>query len=569
MAIVVIDPGHGGTGKLGGSSGNNATSPSGLLEKDLTLAVARHVETALGAGGHQVRLTRTADVKLSLRDRAAIAKAARADVFVSIHFNGFGDTAVQGTETWVHQTGSTRSVDLAGCVQRSVLNTTRHNDRGVRRKVLGVVDPANHAADTAACLAELSFITTAAEDVRLHDPEYLKALGAAIAAGVHEFVGQPVVTTMMEGREAAPATITGDRAAAFRTPVEFTASAAVSPTAAATSTVRPPMAEVRKAVDALPKRGRKVKFAGPVARGGEPGPSHIQGLAAYKDVFLLTHSDADKRSGRILVVDRVAQRKIVAEFRLPTFSTSGPSFFHAGGCQLIGDVLAVPSESGKNASVIAFFDVSDPMHIREFNGGLRIARNSRDAAAVGLTTFTRGGQTVWLLAAYDSGTVDFYESPDFPGGALFEAKFTCKVGEKDHQHLLLFTDQANRVFAVGLNRGNVFFVDRLVLYEVDFGGRTMKPDPDRDISTGGGTRLRWGASLEVVSHQLALHCTERDYGDSCTINSFQAPGGPAGPARARATGTTRRAGAAKPKRTGTPRPAKKGAKKSRPRKRST
>src|SRR4051812_22165589 len=118
MAIVVIDPGHGGLGKIGGSSGNNATSPSGLLEKDLTLPIAHHAEAALAAVGHNVRLTRTTDVNLSLRDRAAVAKVARADVFVSIHFNGFGDTSVQGTETWVHQNGTARSVDLAGCIQR-------------------------------------------------------------------------------------------------------------------------------------------------------------------------------------------------------------------------------------------------------------------------------------------------------------------------------------------------------------------------------------------------------------------------------------------------------------------
>jgi N-acetylmuramoyl-L-alanine amidase len=530
MAIVVIDPGHGGQGKVGGSSGNNATTPSGLLEKDLTLAVARHAEAALGGSGHNVRLTRTADVNLSLVDRAAVAKSARADVFVSIHFNGFGDTSVQGTETWVHQNGSAQSVDLAGCVQRAALQATRHRDRGVRRKVLGVVDPANHAQATAACLAELSFITTTAEDVRLHDPEYLKALGDAVANGVQEFVGQrdehrEAPTAAAAGME--PAIATAGRSAAFRTPVRFSASAAVSPTAAAVATMRPPLADVRQAIEALPKKGRKTRFAGPVAPGGEPGHSHIQGLAGYKDVLLLTHSDADHKSGRILVLDRVREHRVVKEFRLPTFSTSGPSFFHAGGCQLIGDVLAVPSESGKNASVIAFFDVSDPMQIKEFNGALRIARDSRDAAAVGITTLMRNGQTVWLLAVYDSGTVDFYESPDLPGGALFEPRFTCKVEEKDHQHLLLFTDQSNQVLAVGLNRGNVFFFDKLVVYAVDLAGHTMTPDPDRDISTGGGTRLRWGASLEAAGDQLDLHCTERDYGDSCSVNTFHQGIGPA------------------------------------------
>jgi N-acetylmuramoyl-L-alanine amidase len=549
MAIVVIDPGHGGAGKVGGSAGNNATSPSGLLEKNLALAVARHAESALGARGHTVQLTRNADVNLSLRDRAAVAKSAAADAFVSIHFNGFGDTTVQGTETWVHQSGSARSVELAGCVQRAVLRATQHRDRGVRRRELGVVDPANHAQGTAACLAELSFMTASAEDERLHDLEYLKALGDAVASGVQAFLGErdvPLDAVAATARAEQLVSPVG-RAAAFHTPVAFSASTTVSPTAAAVATVRPPLGDVRQAIDALPKKGRKSKYAGPVARGGEPGNSHIQGLAGYNNVFLLTHSDADEKSGRILVLDRIGQHKILTQFRLPTFSASGPRFFHAGGCQLIGDVLAVPSESGQNASVIAFFDVSDPMHIREFNGALRIARDSRDAAAVGITTHVRNGQTVWLLAVYDSGTVDVYESPDFPGGALFQPLFMCRVAEKDHQHLLLFTDQANQVFAVGLNRGNLFFFDKLVVYEVDLSGQTMTPDPDRDISTGGGTRLRWGASLELAGNQLALHCTDRDYGDSCTINTFQAAAGPGaapGNAVARARRTRRNTKAA-------------------------
>jgi N-acetylmuramoyl-L-alanine amidase len=272
MAIMVIDPGHGGVGKIGGSSGNNATSPSGLLEKDLTLAVARHAEASLGARGHTVRLTRTTDVNLSLVGRAAVAKSAKADAFVSIHFNGFGDPTVQGTETWVHQNGSGQSVELAGCVQRAVLQATGHKDRGLRRKVLGVVDPANHAQVTAACLAELSFITTSAEDVRLHDPEFLKALGDAIANGVQEFVGQQDVLVTSTAAAGVELTIaTAGRAAAFRTPVAFSASTTVSPTAAAVATMRPPLADVRQAIDALPMQGRKTKFAGPVAPGGESG----------------------------------------------------------------------------------------------------------------------------------------------------------------------------------------------------------------------------------------------------------------------------------------------------------
>lgn len=234
------------------------------------------------------------------------------------------------------------------------------------------MDPANHAAGTAACLAELSFITTSAEDARLQDPEYLKALGEAVANGVREFVDPQDVQLQADQAAAAagPTIATAGRPVAFRTPTVFTASTTVSPTAAAIATVRPPLADVRQAIDVLPKRGRKAKYAGPVEPDGGSDQSHIQGLAGYKDFFLITHSDSNRQSGRILVLDRVNEHKFVKEFPLPAFGTSGSSFFHAGGCQLIGDVLAVPSESGKNSSVIAFFDVSDPLNIKEFNGAL-------------------------------------------------------------------------------------------------------------------------------------------------------------------------------------------------------
>ena len=281
--------------------------------------------------------------------------------------------------------------------------------------------------------------------------------------------------------------------------------------------------DVRAAIAALPNKGTSAKYAGPVKSDGN-ADSHIQGLASFEEYFLLTHSDKSKEAGRILVVDRrPGQQKFVTEFRLPPLNTDGrDALNHPGGCQLIGNVLAVPSESGKNSSVVAFFDVSNPLKIRELHASLRIQRTDRDAAAVGITTITRKGQPVWLCGVYDSGSVDFYESPDLPGGAPFQPVFSSpiKLTEKNHQALLLFTDQANQVFAAGLNRGNAPYFDRLVLYMVDLVGKSMTPDPDRKFSTTAGARLRWGTGLETVGDQLVLHCTDRNYGKSCDINMF-------------------------------------------------
>jgi phospholipase C len=186
--LVVIDPGHGGTQSVGGSSPNNATGPAGLLEKAVTLDVARRAAAALTALGHQVRLTRSEDVNLGLAARAAVAKAAGAPVFVSIHFNGDEDDRTQGTETWVHTLASQASHDLAQWMQRHVVVATGYRDRQVKRARFGVLDPRWHDSSTAACLLEVSFLTDPTEEQRLGQATYLDALGRAIAAGVTTYL---------------------------------------------------------------------------------------------------------------------------------------------------------------------------------------------------------------------------------------------------------------------------------------------------------------------------------------------------------------------------------------------
>src|SRR5687767_6697728 len=95
---IVIDPGHGGIERTGNSSCYGSRGPSGLLEKDVTLDIARRVVERLGGGA---TLTRSGDSNLSLGARARRASSDGADVFVSIHANSGGPHDV-GPETWVH-----------------------------------------------------------------------------------------------------------------------------------------------------------------------------------------------------------------------------------------------------------------------------------------------------------------------------------------------------------------------------------------------------------------------------------------------------------------------------------
>jgi N-acetylmuramoyl-L-alanine amidase len=102
---VVIDPGHGGTSALPGSSPNNATSASGVKEKKLTLDLAlmidAHLRRQAARRGVALRvlLTRDADINVAGADRAALAARSDAVAFLSLHFNGLNGR-VRGTETF-------------------------------------------------------------------------------------------------------------------------------------------------------------------------------------------------------------------------------------------------------------------------------------------------------------------------------------------------------------------------------------------------------------------------------------------------------------------------------------
>ena len=76
--IVVIDPGHGG--KDPGAIGVNGT-----FEKDINLLFAKIIRSVLSSSKIKVKLTRTDDRYLYLKERINFAEKLKADLFISIH----------------------------------------------------------------------------------------------------------------------------------------------------------------------------------------------------------------------------------------------------------------------------------------------------------------------------------------------------------------------------------------------------------------------------------------------------------------------------------------------------
>lgn len=200
--IVVIDPGHGGNLDVGGSSKNNATSPSGVLEKNMTLRFAFLVRDQLldaaQLGGHNIKvfLTRDQDVNLGLGERAALAKTRKADVFLSIHFNGFNGTS-RGTETLIHPTpgNSNYAADkaLAQRIQKAAFHALKAHDtkaknRGVKDQKLGVLKENKLGTKARGCMIEVEFIDVPAVDQLLNigpnSPQVRSDVCKAIAASI-------------------------------------------------------------------------------------------------------------------------------------------------------------------------------------------------------------------------------------------------------------------------------------------------------------------------------------------------------------------------------------------------
>src|SRR5881398_4132797 len=92
FAVVVLDPGHGGQ--------DSGAMCGGVLEKDLTLDVARRIDRLLNSEGIATLMTRVGDTYVSLADRAAFANRVRKCIFVSIHFNEDNQPVARGVETY-------------------------------------------------------------------------------------------------------------------------------------------------------------------------------------------------------------------------------------------------------------------------------------------------------------------------------------------------------------------------------------------------------------------------------------------------------------------------------------
>lgn len=193
--VVVLDPGHGGAD--GGTHGAR-----GQLEKHYTLDWALRTERWLTNAGWKVVLTRRGDIELSLAQRIAVADRARADLFISLHFNSaFPQTQPSGIETYcLTPTGmpstlargyadderahfpnnafDESNMAWAFRIHQALVAQTHQQDDGVKRaRFMGVLRYQNRPA----VLVEGGFLSNARDAASIHSAAHRENLARALA----------------------------------------------------------------------------------------------------------------------------------------------------------------------------------------------------------------------------------------------------------------------------------------------------------------------------------------------------------------------------------------------------
>jgi len=174
--LIVIDAGHGAKdpGAIGYSKKNQ--------EKAFNLSIALKVNELLKNDYNlEVKLTRSTDVFLELKERSDFANKAKADAFISIHANSASATAT-GTET--HYTRAD-SKALAEVIHKHVLKATGLKDRGLHTGNLYVTKHTNMPA----ILLEPGFVSNPTEEALLFDDNFQNRFAQEIVAGLKEYFG--------------------------------------------------------------------------------------------------------------------------------------------------------------------------------------------------------------------------------------------------------------------------------------------------------------------------------------------------------------------------------------------
>ena len=188
LTCVVLDAGHGG-------EDGGAVSVTGVVEKEINLAVTLALRDLFETAGIPVVMTRTEDrllydrnvdfqgrkKVLDLAARRLVAEQTEGGLFISIHMNAFPQPQYCGMQVW-SGVADPRSAEIAASIQRASTAIMPDNTR--ETKAAGSQIYLLDRIRTPAVLVECGFLSNPDEAARLTDAVYQNALAAVIFSAV-------------------------------------------------------------------------------------------------------------------------------------------------------------------------------------------------------------------------------------------------------------------------------------------------------------------------------------------------------------------------------------------------
>jgi N-acetylmuramoyl-L-alanine amidase len=176
--IVAVDAGHGGENR-------GAIGATGVLEKDMTILMARHLEALLISKGARVVLTRTENDVPTMSERIEKIIRSNARLLVSIHCNSAGDASdpltLRGVSTYYRPIGFK---PLADIMYDKML--------ALGLKPFGEVGSFNFSLNSLTqlpnVLVETAFLSNPEDEMLLLDDGFRMKVAEQIVKGLEEFV---------------------------------------------------------------------------------------------------------------------------------------------------------------------------------------------------------------------------------------------------------------------------------------------------------------------------------------------------------------------------------------------
>ena len=191
--VVLLDPGH-------GKPDPGSIGASGVLEKDIVLAIGLQLRDLLESRGVTVHMTRTGDYDLAqpetqglaarkredLAARIALTNELAPDVMISIHANAYPSPRWSGAQTFYRQ-DCEPSQRLAVAMQNQLMRITARTQRKASSQQNLII---LRKTEVPATVVEVGFLSNPQEEALLQLEEYQMRLAWAIYAGIVQYMNE-------------------------------------------------------------------------------------------------------------------------------------------------------------------------------------------------------------------------------------------------------------------------------------------------------------------------------------------------------------------------------------------